>query len=69
MLTGRSRLSTRARRVPDHTREHVPLLATAFARRHRGRVRHDGPLADVGATVLRWLTGAQAHSLPGRPSC
>jgi phosphopentomutase len=27
--------------------------------------RHDGPLADVGATVLRWLTGRQADGLPG----
>ena len=38
----------------DHTREHVPLLA-AFAG-HGGR-RHDGPFADVGASVLtlaRW---------------
>jgi phosphopentomutase len=29
--------------------------------------RHDGPLADVGASVLRWLTGRQAESLPGEP--
>lgn len=29
--------------------------------------RHDGPLADVGATVLRWLTGREAPSLPGEP--
>jgi phosphopentomutase len=28
--------------------------------------RHDGPLADVGATVLRWLTGGSAKQLPGR---
>jgi len=27
--------------------------------------RHDGPLADVGATVLRWLTGRDAAGLPG----
>jgi phosphopentomutase len=27
--------------------------------------RHDGPLADVGATVLRWLTDRDAESLPG----
>ena len=39
----------------DHTREHAPLLAV-FAG-HGGR-RHDGPLADVGASVLRWLTAA-----------
>jgi phosphopentomutase len=46
----------------DHTREHAPLLAL-FAG-HGGR-RHDGPLADVGASVLRWLTGRDAPDLPG----
>jgi phosphopentomutase len=45
----------------DHTREHVPLLA-AFSG-HGGR-RHDGPMADVGATCLRWLARRDA-SLPG----
>jgi phosphopentomutase len=29
--------------------------------------RHDGPLADVGATVLRWLTDGEASELPGEP--
>ncbi|HZB77999.1 MAG TPA: phosphopentomutase [Solirubrobacteraceae bacterium] len=48
----------------DHTREHVPLLA-AFAG-HGGR-RHDGPFADVGASVLQWLTGRKADALPGAP--
>jgi phosphopentomutase len=48
----------------DHTREHVPLLA-AFAA-HGGR-RHDGPMADVGASCLRWLAGGDAPALPGRP--
>jgi len=48
----------------DHTREHAPLLAS-FAG-HGGR-RHDGPLADVGASVLRWLTGRDAPELPGTP--
>jgi len=47
----------------DHTREYAPLLAR-FAG-HRSR-RHDGPLADVGASVLAWLTGAEAPQLPGR---
>jgi phosphopentomutase len=47
----------------DHTREHAPLLA-AFAG-HGGR-RHDGPMADVGASALRWLTGRDA-GLPGEP--
>ncbi len=47
----------------DHTREHVPLLAR-FAG-HGGR-RHDGPMADVGASVLAWLADAEDSSLPGR---
>ncbi len=46
----------------DHTREYVPLLA-AF-RGHGGR-RHDGPMADVGATCLRWLADRDAPELPG----
>jgi phosphopentomutase len=48
----------------DHTREYAPLLATwprADAR------RHDGPLADVGATVLSWIAGRTASELPGEP--
>jgi phosphopentomutase len=45
----------------DHTREHAPLLAV-FDGSHG---RHDGPLADVGASALRWLTGAAAEALPG----
>ena len=48
----------------DHTREYAPLLAR-FAG-HGGR-RHDGPLADVGASALRWLTGSDAPALPGTP--
>ena len=48
----------------DHTREHAPLLAS-FAG-HGGR-RHDGPFSDVGASVLRWLTGRDAPELPGEP--
>ena len=48
----------------DHTREHVPLLAS-FAG-HGGR-RHDGPMADVGASCLRWLAGREADALPGSP--
>ena len=46
----------------DHTREYAPLLA------HYGQAgshRHDGLLADVGASVLRWLTGRDARALPG----
>jgi phosphopentomutase len=36
-----------------------------LARNAAGR-RHDGLLADVGATVLRWLTGREDAGLPGR---
>ncbi len=50
----------------DHTRAHAPLLATTGGGGLEGR-RHDGPLADVGATVLRWLAGAEAADLPGEP--
>jgi phosphopentomutase len=46
----------------DHTREYAPLLAR-FAKGD-GR-RHDGPFADVGASVMRWLTGRDAADLPG----
>jgi phosphopentomutase len=48
----------------DHTREYAPLLA-AFGGPD-GR-RHDGPLADVGASVLKWLAGREAQALPGTP--
>jgi phosphopentomutase len=48
----------------DHTREHVPLLAVFPG---HGGARHDGPLADVGASALRWLTGGDAPTLPGDP--
>jgi phosphopentomutase len=49
----------------DHTREHAPLLAR-FEGGAGGR-RHDGPFADVGASVLRWLAGRDAPALPGEP--
>jgi phosphopentomutase len=48
----------------DHTREYAPLLARFDG--HGGR-RHDGPLADVGASVLLWLTGRREPALPGTP--
>jgi phosphopentomutase len=47
----------------DHTREFAPLLATF--RGQDGR-RADGLLADVGASVMLWLTGEGAE-LPGEP--
>ncbi len=48
----------------DHTREHAPLLARFSG---HGGGRHDGPLADVGASSLKWLTGRHADELPGSP--
>src|SRR4051794_24342518 len=48
----------------DHTREHSPLLAM-FAGNDGRRV--DGPLACVGASALRWLTGRDDAGLPGEP--
>jgi phosphopentomutase len=48
----------------DHTREYAMLLARFEG--HNGR-RHDGLLADVGASVLHWLTGREARELPGNP--
>jgi phosphopentomutase len=48
----------------DHTREHVPLLAV-FG--DREPARHDGPMADVGASALAWLTRQRAAGLPGEP--
>jgi len=56
----------------DHTREYAPLLALSGEMLRRraagegaGGARHDGPLADVGATALAWLTGREASGLPG----
>jgi phosphopentomutase len=48
----------------DHTREYAPLLATYAGCRGR---RHDGLLADVGASVLEWIAGRRASELPGEP--
>lgn len=47
----------------DHTREYAFLLALGPGVEPH---RHDGPLADVGATAVRWLTGKDAPELPGR---
>jgi phosphopentomutase len=46
----------------DHTREYAPLLALFAGQDGR---RHDGLLADVGASVFRWLTGRDVPDLPG----
>ncbi|MGI8571944.1 MAG: phosphopentomutase [Solirubrobacteraceae bacterium] len=48
----------------DHTREYVPLLAIYEGSDGR---RHDGPFADVGASVFRWIAGRDAPDLPGEP--
>jgi phosphopentomutase len=48
----------------DHTREYAPLLATFPGQDGR---RHDGPLADVGASALKWLASREAAALPGTP--
>ena len=48
----------------DHTREHAFLLAVADG---LPGVRHDGPMADVGASVVSWLTGGTADGVPGTP--
>lgn len=45
----------------DHTREFVPLVT------NQPGGRHDGPMADVGATCLGWLDGREAPELPGTP--
>ena len=56
----------------DHTREYAPLLAVSgemlahgVGGGRGGARRHDGPLADVGATVMRWLTAGDVPALPG----
>jgi phosphopentomutase len=48
----------------DHTREYAPLLAVFAGGEAR---RHDGLLADVGASALRWISGRTAPGLPGEP--
>jgi phosphopentomutase len=47
----------------DHTREYAPLLASFSGADGQ---RHDGLLADVGASVLRWVTGRDATGLVGQ---
>jgi phosphopentomutase len=59
----------------DHTRECAPLLAVTGAMLARraaggrlGGARRDGVLADVGASVLRWLAGREPpEGMPGTP--
>jgi phosphopentomutase len=47
----------------DHTREYAPLLARFDG---HGSRRHDGVLADVGASAFAWLVGRGAvFELPG----
>ncbi len=47
----------------DHTREYAPLLARYPG---HGSRRHDGLLADVGASVLDWLAGGRGARASGR---
>jgi phosphopentomutase len=49
----------------DHTREHVPLLAVLAG--NGPGARRDGPMADVGASVLAWLARREEEALPGTP--
>ncbi len=50
----------------DHTRERVPLLAWHAAITGG---RHEGPMADVGASALHWCAGVLQPGLSGRPFC
>lgn len=53
----------------DHTREYVPLLAVpGDPGAAASGTRHDGPMADVGASALAWLGVADdgPDPLPGR---
>jgi phosphopentomutase len=46
----------------DHTREYAPLLAVFPG---CASARHDGLLADVGASLLRWIASRDEPGLPG----
>jgi phosphopentomutase len=49
----------------DHTREYVPLLALFAGGEGR---RHDGAMADVGASAMAWLCGTgHDPAIPGTP--
>ena len=51
----------------DHSREHALLLAYAAGHNAAGRT-YEGELADVGATVNRWLGGkSPSRRLAGQP--
>jgi phosphopentomutase len=51
----------------DHTREYAPLLALSgrALRQATPARRHDGPLADVGASVAAWLVGGDEGAAAG----
>ena len=53
--------STRA----DPHRPHARARAAAGHFAGHGGRRHDGPMADVGASVLRWLRGRERRGCPG----
>jgi phosphopentomutase len=48
----------------DHTREYSPLLAVCSG---SSGERVEAPLASIGATALKWLTGSEPPDLPGEP--
>ena len=64
-LTG-AMLQTRAGGSPLESATPVSAGDAVGAVPPAGARRHDGPLADVGATVLRWLADREAEELPGR---
>ncbi len=47
----------------DHTREKVPLLAWRLG---MPATRHDGPMADIGASAAIWCAGVSDSTVPGR---
>lgn len=70
-LLRRRGLQRRRRQHPGHwelmgvvSLRPLPTYPNGFP--GHGSRRHDGPMADVGASVLMWLTGRRAE-LPGAP--
>jgi phosphopentomutase len=52
----------------DHSREYALLVAHVPGAAPAAGARHDGWLADVGATCFRWITGREpAPGVPGEP--
>jgi phosphopentomutase len=52
----------------DHSREYALLVAHVPSAARAPGSRHDGGLADVGATCFRWVTGqSPPPGVPGDP--